>query len=135
MAEDRATAEVQEARQLVDGAMADAAMAKEAELRDQHGRTQAAIATAQQQAFARVGAIRQEAGRWVKEANEEAAAARAAAAKAEAEVAELRRKMEERVRAAVLKTQAKERERGAAAVARERQAGVAMMDETRKEVE
>ena len=82
-----------------------------------------------------MGAIRQEAGRWVKEANEEAAAARAAAAKAEAEVAELRRKMEERVRAAVLKTQAKERERSAAAVARERQASVAMMGETRKEVE
>ena len=80
---------------------------------------QAAITAVQQTATARVIAIRQEASRWVTQANEDAEDAKAAQIKAEAELAEFRSKLGERVRDAVLKTSAKERERSAQALAAE----------------
>ena len=81
---------------------------------------QAAITAIQASATARVIAIRKEAGRWVAQANEDAQDAKAAQIKAAAELAEFRSKMGEKVRNAVLKTSAKERERSAQALAVER---------------
>ena len=77
---------------------------------------QAAITEVQETATARVIA----AGRRVAQAKEDAHDAKAAQIKAVAELAEVQSKMEEKVRNAVLKTSAKERERRAQALAEER---------------
>ena len=81
---------------------------------------QAAIAAIQHTSTARVIAIRQEAGRWVAQANQDAEDAKAAQVKAEAELEEWKKQMGEKIRNAVLKTSAHERERGAQALAAER---------------
>ena len=78
---------------------------------------QAAIAAVQQTATARVIAMRQAEDRRVAQATEDAENAKAAQIKAEAELANFRSKLGERVRDAVLKTSAKERERSAQALA------------------
>lgn len=81
---------------------------------------QAAITAVQHTATARVIAIRQEAWRLATQATQDAEDAKSAQIKAQAELAEFRSKLGEKIRDAVLKTSAKERERSEQALAEER---------------